>query len=153
QGKATAERSLITFEQTGSSSKRRLRTAKYRPLEGVRVVELSYLVAGPTMGRLLAEQGAEGIRIASPMLDWQTPLWLESSWGKKAIALDIKSRSGKKRLIELLAGADVLASSQRADSFAQLGLDQNALREINPNLIFSGITYCAPGTPWENRRG
>ena len=153
QGKATAERSLISFEQTGSSSKRRLGMAKYRPLEGVRVVELSYLVAGPTMGRLLAEQGAEVIRIASPMLDWQTPLWLESSWGKKAIALDIKSRSGKKRLIELLAGADVLASSQRADSFARLGLDQDALREINPNLIFSGITYCAPGTPWENRRG
>ncbi len=153
QGKATAKRSIIDVEQKGNARKRRLGKALYRPLEGARVVELSHLVAGPTMGRLLAEQGAEVIRIQSPMGDWQTPLWLESSWGKKDITLDIKSHSGKKRLIELLAGADVLASSQRADVFARLGLDDEALREINPNLVFAGITYCAVGTPWEGRRG
>jgi crotonobetainyl-CoA:carnitine CoA-transferase CaiB-like acyl-CoA transferase len=153
QGEATAKHNMVDIEQKGNARKRLLGKAHYRPLEGVRVIELTHLIAGPTMGRLLAEQGAEVIRIQSPMGDWQTPLWLETSWGKKDITLDIKSRSGKKRLIELLAGADVLASSQRADAFTRLGLDENTLREINPNLVFAGITYCTAGTPWEGRRG
>ena len=153
QGEATAKRGVIDIEQSGTSRHRQLGKAKVRPLEGVRVVELSHLTAGPTMGRLLAEQGAEVIRIQPPMVDWQTPLWLESSWGKKNLILDIKSRIGKKRLVELLTDADVLASSQRVDAFARLGLDQQALHEINPNLVFAGITYCSTGTPWEGRRG
>jgi crotonobetainyl-CoA:carnitine CoA-transferase CaiB-like acyl-CoA transferase len=153
QGEATAKRPMIDIEQIGGARKRALGPARHRPLEGVRVIELSYLVAGPTTARLLAEQGAEVIRIQSPMGDWQTPLMLETSWGKKNVTLDIKSRAGKNRLVDLIGGADVIVSSLRPGAFAHIGLDDSALSEINPNLVFAQISYCASGTPWAARKG
>lgn len=153
QGAATATRSMIDLDNTATVKKRVLGTASHRPLEGVRVVELTHLIAGPTTARLLAEQGAEVIKVQPPMGDWITPLWLDVSWGKRNISLDIKSRYGHKRFAELLSGADVLVSSQRPGALARLGFDDRALRDMNPNLIIEQTSYAAPGTPWEDRRG
>jgi hypothetical protein len=153
QGAATAKHALIDIEQKGNARKRGLGKARYRPLEGVRVVELTHLVAGPTAGRQLAEQGADVIKVQPPLGDWVTPLWMDASWGKKNIYLDIKSRSGKKRFVELLAGADVLVDSQRPGILARLGLDETALRQINPNLVFAELSCYVSSSPWEGRRG
>ena len=107
QGAATAKHNMIDFEQEGNARQRQLGRANHRPLEGVRVLELTHLVAGPTIGRLLAEQGADVIKVQPPMGDWVTPLWLDVSWGKRNISLDIKSRSGMSRFQELLATAAI----------------------------------------------
>jgi crotonobetainyl-CoA:carnitine CoA-transferase CaiB-like acyl-CoA transferase len=152
QGAETAKRPLVDIKQQSDTRKRELGKAKHRPLEGVRVVELTHLVAGPMCARLLAEQGAEVIKIQPPLGDWITPLWLDASWGKKNISLDIKSRFGKGRLIELLTDADVLVSSQRPDALARLGLDDKTLREINPNLIYSQVSGYVHDSPWGARR-
>ncbi|WP_028161848.1 CoA transferase [Bradyrhizobium elkanii] len=153
QGAATAKLPMVEIEQHGNGGKRRLGKAAARPLEGVRVVEMAHLVAGPTIGRLLAEQGAEVIKIQPPVGDWVLPLWLDVNWGKKCILTDLKSRSGRARLAALLAEADVLVNSNSPGALERLGLDEAALREINPSLVYAGATYASPGTPWADRKG
>jgi crotonobetainyl-CoA:carnitine CoA-transferase CaiB-like acyl-CoA transferase len=153
QGAATAKLPMVQIEQRGRGEKRRLGKARRRPLEGVRVVEMAHLVAGPTIGRLLAEQGAEVIKIQSPVGDWVLPLWLDVNWGKKCILTDGKSRSGKARLIALLAEADVLVNSNSPGSLERMGLDEATLRQINPSLIYAGASYASPETPWADRKG
>lgn len=153
QGAETARHDLVDIAQIGTASSRKLGKAKSRPLEGVRVVELTHLVAGPTVGRLLAEQGAEVIAIQAPLGDWVLPLWLDVNWGKKSILLDIKGRYGNRRLTELLTGADVLVSSLRPGSLDRIGLDDAALRRLNPNLVYTNVAYSVASGPWKERRG
>jgi len=153
QGAATLARPLIDFEVTKTEKSRTLGAAKHRPLEGVRVVELTHMVAGPASARLLAEQGADVIKVQPPMGDWVFPVWMDGSWGKKNILLDIKSRRGKARLHELLASADVLIDGERPGSLANMGLDDAGLRAINPNLVHASLSCFARGTPWAARRG
>jgi crotonobetainyl-CoA:carnitine CoA-transferase CaiB-like acyl-CoA transferase len=153
QGAATAKLPLFNIHQRGTTKKRALGTAKYRPLEGVRVVDLTNVVAGPTAGFVLAEQGADVIAVHPPRGDWVTPIWLSVNWGKKSILTDIKSPDGKKRFTDLLAGADVLLSSQRPGALARLGLSEAELRDINRNLVYASESFASPGTPWAGRRG
>ena len=153
QGAATAKLPLFDIQHQGSTKKRMLGNAKYRPLEGVRVIELTHLVAGPSAGVALAEQGAEVIKVQPPRGDWITPIWLSGSWGKKNILTDIKSADGRRRFVNLLASADVLISSERPGALDHLGLSEAELREINPNLVYAPESYAPPGTPWAERRG
>src|SRR5262245_5977122 len=153
QGQATAKLPVFGIEQLGTAKKRVLGAAKYRPLEGLRVVDLTNVVAGPTAGFALAEQGADVILVHSPRGDWVTPIWLSVNWGKKTILIDIKSSDGKKRFVDLLASADVLLSSQRPGALDNLGLSEAELREINPNLVYASESFAPPGTPWAARRG
>jgi crotonobetainyl-CoA:carnitine CoA-transferase CaiB-like acyl-CoA transferase len=153
QGAATAKLPLFNIDQQGTIKKRALGTAKYRPLEGVRVVDLTNVVAGPTAGFALAEQGADVIGVHPPRGDWVTPIWLSVGWGKKSILTDIKSADGKKRFVELLAGADVVLSSQRPGALDHLGLGEGELREINPNLVYASESFASLCTPWAGRRG
>jgi crotonobetainyl-CoA:carnitine CoA-transferase CaiB-like acyl-CoA transferase len=153
QGAATAKLPLFGIQQRGTTKKRVLGTAKYRPLEGVRVIDLTNVVAGPTAGFALAEQGADVITVHRPRGDWVTPIWLSVNWGKKNILTDIKSADGKKRFVDLLASADVLLSSQRPGALDGLGLGEAELREINPNLIYASESFASVGTPWAGRRG
>ena len=149
----SAGRPLIDFEMTKTEKRRVLGGAKHRPLEGVRVVELTHMVAGPASARFLAEQGADVIKVQPPMGDWVLPIWMDGSWGKKNILLDIKSRHGKARFNELLSSADVLIDGQRPGVLSQMGLDDAALRGLNPNLIHASLSCFARGTPWETRPG
>src|SRR5262245_1512697 len=153
QGAATARLPLFDIQQRGTTKKRVLGKAKYRPLEGVRVVDLTNVVAGPTAGFALAEQGADVILVHPPRGDWVTPIWLSVNWGKKTILTDIKSPDGKKRFVDLLASADVLLSSQRPGALDHLGLGEAELREINPNLVYGSESFASPSTPWAGRRG
>jgi crotonobetainyl-CoA:carnitine CoA-transferase CaiB-like acyl-CoA transferase len=153
QGIATERRPIFDVEQKTNKRKRFLGPAKHRPLEGVRVLELTCVVAGPTAGKWLAEQGADVIKVQPPHGDWITPVWLSVSWGKKNILLDIKSAYGKQRFIDLLADADVLLNGQRPGVLDHLGFDESVCEQINPNLVLTTEHYCSPGTPWGARRG
>jgi hypothetical protein len=82
EGAATAKLPLVDIDQQGVTKNRVLGTARYRPLEGVRVVDLTNMVAGPTAGVALAEQGADVIAVRRPHGDWVTPIWLSINWGK-----------------------------------------------------------------------
>ena len=154
QGAATRAQPPITLATCGEGGgRRRLGTARHRPLEGLRVLELTHLVAGPTIGRLLAEQGAEVIKVQPPVGDWVYPLWMDVSWGKKNILLDLKSGYGKAKFSALLGEADVLINSLRPSALPSLGFDFETLQTLNPNLVLSNASYALPGTPWQDRRG
>ncbi|WP_081687876.1 CoA transferase [Rhizobium mesoamericanum] len=154
QGAATRSQPPISLAVRGESGgRRRLGRARHRPLEGLRVLELTHLVAGPTIGRLLAEQGAEVIKVQPPVGDWVYPLWMDVSWGKKNVLLDLKSTYGKAKFTALLGEADVVINSMRPSALGSLGFDLETLQALNPNLVLANASYALPGTPWQDRRG
>jgi len=146
-------RPIIDFDGSGDARKRLLGKARHRPLEGVRVVELTHVVAGPNCGRFLAEQGADVIKVQPPIGDWVLPIWMDSVWGKKNILLDIGGRRGKTRFHELLATADVLIDGQRPGVLNRMGYDDAGLAAINPNLVRASLSCFPLGTVWGERPG
>ena len=152
-GAGIAKRPIVDFDASGNDKGRLLGPARHRPLEGVRVVELTHVVAGPNAARLLAEQGADVIKVQPPLGDWVLPIWLDGSWGKKNILLDIKGRRGGARFHELLATADVLIDGQRPGVLAALGLDDAGLKALNPNLVHASLSCFPLGTAWGRRPG
>lgn len=153
EGAAVAKRPIVDFAASGNDKKRLLGPAKHRPLEGVRVVELTHVVAGPNAARLLAEQGADVIKVQPPLGDWVLPIWMDGSWGKKNILLDIQGRRGKARFHELIASADVLIDGQRPGVLARMGLDDAGLKALNPNLVHASLSCFPLGTAWAERPG
>ena len=153
QGKATEKRAMIDIEQKGSDRKRVLGKAKHRPLDGVRVLELTDVVSGPQGGQLLAEQGADVIKVQPPLGNVVYPIWIATSWGKRNILLDVKSAWGKKRFAELLGSADVLVDSMAPGAIERLGFDESTRRRLNPSLVYAKLSFAAPGTPWGDRKG
>jgi len=111
------------------------------------MLELTHVIAGPTAGVWLAEQGADVIKVQPPHGDWITPVWLSNSWGKKNILLDMKSVYGKQRFTELLADADVLLEGQRPGVLEHLGFDESVCEQINPNLVLTTEHYCPLAHP------
>ena len=152
-GAEVAKLPLIDFEGSGNAKRRLLGPARHRPLEGVRVVELTHMVAGPNCARQLAEQGADVIKVQPPIGDWVLPIWMDGSWGKKNILLDIKGRHGRARFLELLATADVLVDGQRPGVLAAMGLDEAGLETLNPNLVHASLSCFPIGTAWARRPG
>lgn len=120
------------------------------PLSDVTVVEFGHMMAGPYGTRLLAEAGAEVIKVESPAGDpmrQRTPLRDGSSSyfgalnaGKRSIVLDLKSPAGLAKARELVAEADVLVENNRPGAMRRLGLDYETCKEINGQLIYCSIS-------------
>lgn len=121
-----------------------------RPLEGVFVLDFSTLLPGPMAGLLLAEAGAEVVKVERPggeEMRHYDPRWGEDSVnfallnrGKKSIALDLKDPAARARLMPLLERADVLIEQFRPGAMGRLGLDYETVAAINPRLIYCSIT-------------
>jgi hypothetical protein len=136
---------IIEFEKRGNSHSRKLGQSKSRLLSGVRVLDLTNVIANPIGGRLLAEAGADVININPVTGDFILPTWTEGSWGKRNIRLDLKSQEGKQRFKELLSTADVLIDGHAPGAFERLGFDSDTLFNINPNLIRTGVSFAPRG--------
>ncbi|MDE2618676.1 MAG: CoA transferase [Sphingomonadales bacterium] len=127
------------------------------PLAGVRVIEFTHMVMGPTVGAILAALGAEVIRV-EPVGGDSTRTLLGSGAGyfpmynrhKQSICLDLKSEAGLAVARDLAAGADVLIENFRPGALERLGLGYAALAERNPRLIYCSEKGFLPG-PYENR--
>lgn len=137
-----------------------------QPLSGIRVVDLSRLLPGPLAGRLLAELGAEVIKIehpaggdharAYPPLCGDRPaggLFRALNFGKKSVALDLKSEDGRTALAALVASADVLLDSFRPGVLTRLGLDPEDLTARHPRLIYCALTGFGLTGPDAGRAG
>ena len=125
--------------------------ARKRPLGGLRVLDFSNLLPGPFATLILAEAGAEVIKIERPEggdeLRAATPRWGDTSLnfallnsGKRSIAIDLKSPAERERLLPLLREADVLVEQFRPGVMERLGLGYESLREINPRLVYCSLT-------------
>ena len=127
----------------------------HKPLEGVKVVELASFVAAPTAGRMMAEMGADVIRVEStagdpwrfygvncglPVADEENPLFDLYNLGKRDIQLDTKTPEGKEILLRLLGEADVFITNNRLKSLVRAGLDYDSLKDRFPKLIYGLVT-------------
>ncbi|KYG18985.1 carnitine dehydratase [Bradyrhizobium sp. AT1] len=120
------------------------------PLEGVRVLDFSIMLAGPYCARLLADGGAEVIkieppegddmRLRAPLRDGHSAYFGQLNAGKRSLALDLKSADAIKLVHELVKETDILVENFRPGVMDRLGLGYDALRAINPRLIYCSIS-------------
>lgn len=123
-----------------------------RPLRGIRVLDLTRILAGPVATRYLASFGADVLRIDP--IDWDEPVVApEVTLGKRRARLDLRSASGKKSFEILLRNADVLVHGYRSDALEKLGLGEQRRRALNPGLVDVGLDAYGWSGPWNNRRG
>lgn len=122
------------------------------PLNGIRVLDLTRILAGPTASRFLAGYGADVLRIDPP--GWQEPgVEPEVTLGKRCARLDLHDKQGRQVFETLLAQADVLLSGYRTDALERLGYGAAARRQLNPGLIDVCLNAYGWSGPWANRRG
>lgn len=124
-----------------------------RPLEGVRVLDLTRVLAGPVATRFLAGAGAEVLRLDPP--DWDEPAVVpEVTLGKRCARLDARTADGRAAVLELLAGADVLVHGYRPGALdALLGIDADGRAAHRPGLVEVCLDAYGWSGPWSGRRG
>lgn len=142
-----------------------------KPLEGLRVLELARILAGPWASQLLADMGADVIKVERPgagddtrgwgppfvMTDDGTPLsaayYHSTNRGKRSIAVDLESQHGRETVRALAAEADILIENFKVGGLKKYGLDHESLKEINPRLIYCSITGFGQTGPYASRAG
>ncbi len=123
-----------------------------RPLRGLRVLDLTRVLAGPVATRMLAALGATVLRIDAP--DWNEPGVIpEVSVGKLCARLDLKTADGLRSFVELLADADVFVHGLRPGALDALGLDAAARAQLRPGLVDVSLDAWGWDGPWARRRG
>ena len=123
------------------------------PLEGIRVLDLCIVLAGPTCGRTLAEYGADVIKIDDPSRPYDPSGSLDVNRGKRSILLDLKQGDGRQVFFKLLESADVVVENYRKGSLAKLGLDYESLRQRKPDLVYASLNAYGYDGPWSERPG
>jgi crotonobetainyl-CoA:carnitine CoA-transferase CaiB-like acyl-CoA transferase len=138
------------------------------PLAGLKVVELARILAGPWAGQVLADLGAEVIKVESPEGDdtrrWGPPFveregdrsaayFHGCNRGKKSVAADFRAPEGQALVRELVAGADVVIENFKVGGLAKYGLDYPSLAALNPRLIYCSITGFGQDGPYAHRAG
>jgi crotonobetainyl-CoA:carnitine CoA-transferase CaiB-like acyl-CoA transferase len=130
---------------------------KSLPYAGLRMVEFTHMVMGPTCGMLFADLGAEVIKVEPPKGD-NTRNLLGSGAGfyplfnrnKKSLTLDLKTPEGREAVLKLIATADIVSHNFRPETMAAQGLDYESLKKLNPRLIYIALKGFLPG-PYEHR--
>ncbi len=157
QGQHVASEPLVARRITEDESKTGEAQSSWaptaeRPLRGLRVLDLTRVLAGPVATRFLAGFGADVLRIDSPT--WDEPAVVpDVTLGKRCARLDLRQPAGRARLSELLRRADVLVHGYRADALEALGLGADARRATRPGLIDVCLDAYGWTGPWRNRRG
>ena len=137
---------------------------KPRPLEGVRVLDLSRLLPGPFLSLVLADLGADVVKVEAPRGgDWvryMPPLkggmsvqFIALNRGKRSLAIDLKKPGGADALKELVRSADVLIESFRPGVMDRLGVGYEALSAVNPRLVYAAISGYGQNGPYHQRAG
>lgn len=142
-----------------------------KPLDGVRVLELARILAGPWCGQLLADLGAEVIKIERPRVGDDTRHWgppfvtaedgtnlgaayfHSTNRGKRSFAIDIASAEGQAIIRDLASGADIVIENYKVGGLSKYGLDHAALSALNPRLITCSITGFGQTGPYAHRAG
>ncbi len=140
-------------------------TPSFGPLAGVKVIELAHIMAGPVCGLMLADMGAEVIKVEKnpggdnsrrfvpPSVEGESAAYMMMNRNKRGIALDLKSKDGKEVLRRLLAGADIVIENYRAGTMERLGFGYETLRKDNPALIYCSLSGFGRTGPYADRGG
>ena len=122
-------------------------------LDGVRVLDLCIVLAGPTCGRTLEEYGADVIKIDDPSRPYDPSGSLDVNRGKRSILLDLKQEEGREVFFKLLETADVVVENYRKGSLAKLGLDYESLKQRKPDLVYASLNAYGYDGLWSERPG
>src|SRR5712671_2156431 len=124
-----------------------------RPLAGVRVLDLSRVIAGPVAGRTLAAHGADVLLISGPDLPAIPWLSIDNGRGKLSSFVELKSEQGQSTLRDLLAHADIFSQGYRPRALAALGFAPQDAAKLNPGLVYVTLSAYGHAGPWADRRG
>ncbi|KAL6230139.1 hypothetical protein BDW75DRAFT_248920 [Aspergillus navahoensis] len=132
-------------------------TGLARPLAGLKVIDLTRVIAGPSISRGLAELGASVLRVTGPNVVDLVPLHADLNWGKWNCQLDLKSPEGRQKLRELIYEADVVLDGYRPGVMERLGFGRDAVLEIVKDRPY-GLVYARENCygwhgPWQHRSG
>jgi len=133
-----------------------------KPLEGIKVLDLTRVLAGPYCTMVLANLGAEIIKIErpgtgddsrdfGPFVNGESIYFISINRGKKSIAIDLKSEEGKELLMDLVKEVDILAENFRPGTMEKLGLGYDKLKEVNPRLIYAAMSGFGHSGPYSKR--
>jgi crotonobetainyl-CoA:carnitine CoA-transferase CaiB-like acyl-CoA transferase len=150
--RALAELPLISIEKIGEAAPKPW-PAGDRPLAGIRVLDLSRVIAGPVAGRTLAAHGADVLLISGPDLPAIPWLTIDTGRGKLTSLIELKSEHGRDRLRELLASADIFSQGYRPQAIAALGFSPQDAARISPGIVYVSLSAYGHSGPWAERRG
>ncbi len=153
QGRAVAALPLIEIEKIGEAPVARLAGDPERPLSGVRVLDLTRVIAGPVCGRTLAAHGADVMRITAPHLPGLPNLDIDMGRGKLSAHLDLRSFEERERLRGLLRESHILVQGYRPGALASLGFSPEACADLRPGIIAVTLSAYGHEGPWAGRRG
>ena len=151
QGAAVAREPVVAIERSGPAMLPASRVV--RPLSGVRVLDLTRVIAGPVCTGFLAAWGADVLRLDPPGFEEVPGLLPETTAGKRRAMLDLRDPRGRDRFAELLRDAHVLVTGYRPDALPRLDLAPARLRAQHPSLLVATLDAYGFTGPWARRRG
>lgn len=153
-GQALGEAPPFTIEPLGPAAPQAWAPlgADDAPLSGLRVLELTRILAGPVAGRTLAAHGADVLLVNSPHLP-NIDAIADTSRGKRSAHLDLATDSGRAALRTLLAGAHVFLQGYRPGALAARGFGAEAVAQLSPGIVVAELSAYGPTGPWAQRRG
>ena len=152
QAKALVELPPVIIEKIGEAPPKPW-PAGERPLDGLRVLDLSRVIAGPVAGRALAAHGADVMLVSGPDLPAIPWLTIDTGRGKFSCFLDLKSEEGRARFRELLASADFFSQGYRPGALSSLGFSPEEAAEVSPGIVAVSLSAYGHAGPWATRRG
>jgi crotonobetainyl-CoA:carnitine CoA-transferase CaiB-like acyl-CoA transferase len=152
QGRFLANCPLIGIERTSPGEPEPFQPGD-RPLSGVRVLDLTRILAGPLAGRALAEQGADVLMVTAEHLPQTAEHVRDTSHGKRSCFINLKTREGKAALEALVRESDVFLSGYRPGELAKLGFGLADLQRLRPGIVVTTVSCFGPGGPLASRAG
>ncbi len=152
QGALLAGQPVIGLERIGDAPAGDFGRAM-RPFDGVRVLSFTHAVAGPTVGRTLAEHGADVLCATRPNDYEHEFIYAEANVGSRSAYIDLASPTGHERLGALLDDADVVVNNHRTGSLERHGLEPRQLSKRHPGLVYVSVTCYGSTGPWAERGG
>lgn len=152
QGRAVATLPVLSIEQIGDAPPRLLPPAA-RPLGGVRVLDLTRVIAGPVCGRTLAAHGADVLAVTAAHLPQMAPLVIDGGRGKLSTFVDLRDARGRDTLTRLLREADILVQGYRPGAIDNLGFGPENAARLSPGIVYVSLSAYGTDGPWADRRG
>lgn len=152
QGQAIARLPLMSVDRIGDAAPRAWPQGE-RPLAGIKVLDLTRIIAGPVGTMALAAHGADVMLVTSPNLPSVAPLVIDTGRGKLSTHIDLHDAKGRDAFAALLRDADILVQGYRPGGLAALGFGPEEATRINPGIVTVSLCAYSHEGPWAGRRG
>jgi len=152
QGQAVAQLPLLEITKIGDAPPLAIESGD-RPLSGVRVLDMTKVIAGPVCGRTLTEHGAQVMRVHAPRLPFLRQLVIDTGRGKRSCHLDLSNSDDKACFAELLRGAHVMTQGYRPGALAAHGFAPQQVAALRPGIVNLSLCAWSHQGPWAQRRG